>query len=76
MRAHSPMFRLVSPLGDTRGDAHALVEPLAESLAEMEAVGDTRDDAQALVNTLAETLLEVEIVGETRSDAHALVENC
>ena len=53
MRAYSLMCRLVSPVGDTRGDAHALIETLAETLGEMEAktLGENRGDASALVDT-------------------------
>ena len=63
---------------DKRGDAHTLVETLANTLAEVEAVTllDTWGDAQALVDTLADTLEAVEAVtlGDARSDAHALVD--
>ena len=40
-------------LGDTRMDAHALVDTLADELSEAEAVtlGDTRGDVHALVDT-------------------------
>ena len=65
-------------LGDTLSDVHALVESLADTVAEVKAEtpGDTRGDAQALVNTLADTLAEVETetVGDTRGDAQALVD--
>ena len=46
----------------TRGDAHALVDTLADTLAQVEAVtlGDIRGDAHALVDSLHETLAEVE----------------
>ena len=48
----------VESVGDTRGDAHALVDNLTDTLAEVEAVkqGDTRSDAHTVVNTLADTL--------------------
>ena len=36
----------VEAVGDTRGDAHALVETLADTLEEEESVSDTRSDAQ------------------------------
>ena len=75
MRTHSPMCRLVSPVGDTRGDALALVETLAETLAEMEAktLGESKGNASALVNTVTETLAEVEAVRDKRSDAYAML---
>ena len=38
-------------LGDRKGDAQALVDTLANMLAEVEAVADKRGDAQALVDT-------------------------
>ena len=43
---------------------HAVVDTLAHTLAEVEAVrlGDTRVDAHALVDTLADTLADVEAV--------------
>ena len=47
-------------LGDTGGDAHALVDTPADKLAVVEAVGDTPGDAHALVETLADTLAENE----------------
>ena len=63
---------------DKTGDAHTLVETLANTLTEVEAVTllDTWGDAQALVDTLADTLEAVEAVtlGDARSDAHALVD--
>ena len=45
-------------LGDTRGDAQALVHTMADSLAELnaETVGDTLSDAHALVKSLADTV--------------------
>ena len=65
-------------LGNTRHDAHALVDTPADTLAEVEAVtlADTRGDAQALIDTLADTLAEVEAVtlADTRNDAQALVD--
>ena len=43
-------------VGDTLSDAQALVDRLADSLAEVEAdtLGDTLSNAQALVDTLAD----------------------
>ena len=48
-------------LGDTRGDGQALVDTMADWLAEFEAetVGDTHSDAHALVKSLADTVEEV-----------------
>ena len=48
-------------LGVARDDAHAQVDTLADTLAELEAVtlGDTRGDVHELVDTLADTLSEV-----------------
>ena len=45
-------------LGVARGDAHAQVDTLADTLAELEAVtlGDTQGESHALVDTLADTL--------------------
>ena len=40
-------------LGDARGDAHALVYTLADTLVVVEAVDDTPGDTKALVETLA-----------------------
>ena len=42
--------------GDTLSDAQALVEKLADSLAEVkkESLGDILSDAQALVDTVAD----------------------
>ena len=56
--------------GNKRGNANALLNSLADTLAEEEALGDTRGDAHALVDNLAETLAEVEAVtkGEVRGD--------
>ena len=47
--------------GDTRGDAHSLVDNLPDTLAEVEeeTLGDTLSDAQALVKALADTVAEV-----------------
>ena len=44
-------------LGDTRSDEHALLDTLAETLAEVKAVtlGETRGDVYALVDTQAKT---------------------
>ena len=41
-------------VSDTRGDAHALVDTLADTLAEVDAktLGDTRGNAHELVDTL------------------------
>ena len=39
------------PKRDVRSDAYALVETLADKLAEVEVVGDTRVEAPALVDT-------------------------
>ena len=45
---------MVEEVGDTPGDAHALLKTLAETLAEMEAkiLGENRGDTSALVNNL------------------------
>ena len=42
-------------LGDTRGDAQALVDTMADSIGELEedTLGDTLSDASTLVDTLA-----------------------
>ena len=63
-------------LGGTRSDAQALVESLADPLAEVESVtlGDTRGHAHALVDTPADKPAVVEAVGDTRGDAHPLVD--
>ena len=47
--------------GDTLNDAQALVDTLADSVAEVEAeaAGDTVSDSEALVDTLANSLAEV-----------------
>ena len=47
-------------LGDTRGDAQALVDTMADSLAELEedTLGDTLSDGQTLLKTLADTIAE------------------
>ena len=59
-------------LGDTRGDSHALVYSLAQTLADVEGVtlDDTRGGAHALVNSLAQTLADVEAV--TLDDTQAV----
>ena len=63
-------------VGDTLGNAQALVDTLIDTEAEMEelSVGHTWGGAQALVDALADTLTEVEalISGDTLGDAHAL----
>ena len=62
-------------VGDTLGNAQALVDTLADTVPEMElSVGDTRGGAQALVDAMADTPAEVEAVtpGDTLGDAHAL----
>ena len=48
-------------LGDTRGDAEALVQMVADLLAEMEAeaLGGTLSDAHAVVESVADTVPEV-----------------
>ena len=38
-------------LGDAQGDAHELLDTLADTLTEVEAVGNTRGNAHALVDT-------------------------
>ena len=57
-------------LGETVGNAQALFDTLADSLAEVEAdtLGNTGGDAKALVDTLADTLAEEvsETLGEAR----------
>ena len=53
-------------IADTRDDAHALVDTLGDTLAEVETLGDTRDDSHALFDTLAYTLAEVRAQGDTR----------
>ena len=47
--------------GDARSDAQALVNTLADTLAEVEAetLGDILSNAQALVETLADKVAEV-----------------
>ena len=47
--------------GDTRGDAHSLVDNLADTQAEMEekTLGNTLSHAEALVERLADTIAEV-----------------
>ena len=56
----------------------AVVETLADTLAEVDAVtlADTVGDALALVDTFAEPIEEVEAetLGDTRGDAEALVD--
>ena len=52
-------------VGEKRGNAHALVDTLAEPLAVVEAVCNSRGAAHALVNTVADTLPEEEAVGDT-----------
>ena len=63
---------------DTLGDAHALIDILADMLAVVETVtlGDSWGDAHALFYTLAETLAEMEAktLGDTRGDLLALVD--
>ena len=69
---------MVEAVGDSRRNAHALVDNLADTLAEVEAV--TQDhvlgDGHALVVTLEDTLAEVNALtlGDARGDAHALVD--
>ena len=48
-------------MGDTRGDAQALVDTLAYTLGEVETVtlGDSVDDAHSLNDALADALAEV-----------------
>ena len=59
---------------DSLGVSHALNYPVADTLAEVEALtlGDTPCNAQALVDTLADTLAEAEamIFGDSLGDAH------
>ena len=64
----------VVTVGEARGNTHALVDTLAETLAEVKAVEDKRVDARALVDTLADTLAVVGAVGDTRGERHALVD--
>ena len=54
-------------LGDTRGDSHALVDSLAETVGDVEAVtlDETWGGAHALVDTLVDTAAEVDSVGDT-----------
>ena len=61
----------VVSLGDARGNTHALVDNLAETLVEVEVVKliDARGETHALVNTLADTLAEVKAGSGTRGDA-------
>ena len=67
-------------VGDTWGDALALLNNVADTLAKVKAVtqGDARVDAHALVNTLTDLVAEVDAktLGDTRDDAHALVDTC
>ena len=48
-------------IGDTRDEAHALVDTLADTLAEVKVVtlAEKRGDTHALVDTLAATVAEV-----------------
>ena len=48
-------------LGDTLSDAQALIDKVADSLAEVkvDTLGDTLSDVQALVETVADSLAEV-----------------
>ena len=41
----------VEAVGDTRNDAHAVVDNLANTLEELEELGDSRINAHALVDT-------------------------
>ena len=63
-------------VGDTLGNAKALVNTVAQTVQKMDelSVGDTRGGAQALVDALADTLTEVEalITDDTLGDAYAL----
>ena len=58
--ADTPAEVEAETLGDTRSDAHALVDTLADSLAEVEAETpfDTRSDTQALLDPVADSLAE------------------
>ena len=59
--------------GATLSNAHALVDKLSDSVAEVdvETLGDTLRDAQALVDELADSLaeFETETLDNTLSDA-------
>ena len=63
-------------VGDTLGNAQALVNTVPETVQEMEelSVGDTARGAQALVDAPADTLVEVEAVspGDKLDDAFGL----
>ena len=54
--AQQPVERVPDTVAEVVGDAHALVDTLADSLPEVEAetLGDTLSDAQALVDRLAD----------------------
>ena len=60
-------------------DPHALVNTLADMLADFEALtlNDTQRDAHALVDNLADTLAEVEAMklGDTWVNSHELVDS-
>ena len=63
-------------LGDTLGNAQALVDTLSDTILEKEGitVGDSQGGVQALVDAMADTLAEVEAVtpGDTLGDRYAL----
>ena len=63
-------------LGDTLGDARALVDTLTDTIQEMEeySVFEKKVGTQAVVDAMADTLAEMEEVtlGDTLGDAHAL----
>ena len=53
---------MVKAVGDANGDAHALVDNLADPVPEVDAVklGDKRGDAHPLVYTLVDTVADKE----------------
>ena len=78
MRTHSltlaETIAEVEAVRETRGDAHAVVDNLANTLEELEALGDEAMRTRCL--TLADKLGEVEAVGDTGGDKRSLVDFC
>ena len=69
---------MVEAVSDSCRNAHALVDNLADTVAEVETVTqeDLRGQRHALVVTLEDTLAVVNALtlGDARGDAHALVD--
>ena len=65
-------------LGNTQSDAHALVDTLAYTLAEVQSVtlGNTQSDAHAVMDTMADTVadLHASTLGDRRGDEHVVVD--